>query len=162
MMRRLSTQDAALMVPLRASESHAADVAQVRTRLAQARARSEARGELERMLRERLPGLLRSLVLESDADGEARFLAMFEGELARVRAASSLHVRVHPRWLSLIRQQKSWQALEASGVSLLLEPDIDLGEQDAFLYSELGEIDALLDTRIAALVEALFTPGSES
>jgi flagellar biosynthesis/type III secretory pathway protein FliH len=162
MMRRLSAHDAALVVPLNTSESHAADVAQVRTRLVQARARSEARAELETMLRERVRALLHTLVPASEAEGEARFVAMFEAELARVRAASTLHVRVHPRWLSLIRQQKSWQALEATGVSLLLEPDADLGEQDAFLYSELGEIDALLDTRIAALVEALFTPGAES
>ena len=161
MMHRVSALEAAQLVPLRDAASHAADVAQVRTRLAQARARSEAREELERVLRERLPSLVRTLVVGAEGDSEARWIAMFEEELARVRAASSLHVRVHPRWLQVIRQLKPWQALEATGVSLLLEPDADLSEHDVLLYSDLGEIDALLDTRIAAFVDALLTPRSE-
>jgi flagellar biosynthesis/type III secretory pathway protein FliH len=162
MMRRLPADEAAFVVPVRTSASHAAEVAQVRMRLAHARALSEARAELERSLRERLPGLVRSLLRDADGagDAEARWLAAFEAELTRVRAASSLHVRVHPRWLSVIRQLSSWQTLEATGVSLLLEPDTDLHEQDVLLYTDLGEVDALLDTRIASFVDALLAPRS--
>ena len=161
MMRRLTAEQAAFVVPVQSSASHAAEVAQVRARLAHARALSEARADIERNLRERLPALVRGLLVDAEGDAEARWLAAFEAELSRVRAATSLHVRVHPRWLSVIRQLSTWQTLEATGVSLLLEPDVDMHEQDVLLYTELGEVDALLDTRVAAFVDALLAPAGE-
>ena len=162
MMRRVPADQAAFVVPVRISASHAAEVAEVRARLAHARALAQARADIERSLRERLPALVRSLLLDAPGDAEARWVAAFEAELSRVRAATSLHVRVHPRWLSVIRQLSSWQTLEATGVSLLLEPDVAMHEQDVLLYTELGEVDALLDTRVAAFVDALLAPGGET
>jgi flagellar biosynthesis/type III secretory pathway protein FliH len=160
MMRKLLPHEGQLVVPLSEAPEHARHSARIQQLIERSQAFHAARSELELELRTRLPALVRGLLLTSEHDLEARVLALVEQELVRLRAASTLRVRIHPRWLDLVRKLEPWKALSERDAQVELEPDAELGENDVVIYSNLGDVDACIDTRVQTFVEALLAPRS--
>lgn len=80
-------------------------------------------------------------------------------ELLRTRHAQELMVRLHPEDLALLQSSEHYErALELSG-KLSFVPDPALSRGGCTLSSNLGEVDAQLETRLA-LVLALLDQGA--
>jgi flagellar assembly protein FliH len=80
---------------------------------------------------------------------------VLERELARVRRAREIVVHVHPDDLLLLRAPDHYaRALELEG-TLRLEADPALSRGGCTLSSNLGEIDARLETRLGLVLTLL-------
>ncbi len=76
-------------------------------------------------------------------------------ELTRVRQAREIVVHVHPEDLALLRAPEHYaHALELAG-TLKLEADAALSRGGCTLSSNLGEIDARLETRLGLVLVLL-------
>lgn len=174
-MARVIRGDGAKVIPAEVVDAHA----EAERIVAEARARAdalerEARERLEARVREELEAELaagwaalegarqatleeaRSATLELalavaghlvrdaiEAD-PARVRGLVEDALSRVRRATAVKVRVHPDDVGAL-----------SGLEAELVPDATLSRGDCVVTSELGEVDARLSVRLAALKRAL-------
>lgn len=75
--------------------------------------------------------------------------SVVERELCRVKRATKLELCLHPEDLVLLEQSDAFpQRLELRG-SLTLTPDPGISRGGCVLRTDLGEIDARLETRLA-------------
>lgn len=81
--------------------------------------------------------------------------SVVERELSRVRGARRITLRAHPADLALLEPADALSArLELSGV-LTVSADASLDRGGCVLESDLGEIDARLETRLALALSLL-------
>jgi len=110
----------------------------------------EARREqaLRARLGDRLGQLLRALLAEELALRPEHIAALVERELAGVRRARDIELRVHPHDARLLEPVEQLRArLELLG-SLRVVEDGALARGGCVLITNLGEVDARLETRL--------------
>jgi flagellar assembly protein FliH len=154
MLRRIpqASPEAATAVPL-----------QLATRLATLRnALAEARREqqLKQRLVALLPQLLRALLADELALRPEHIATLVERELGSVRRARDIELRLHPDDARLLEPVERMRArLELLG-SLRVVEDGGLARGGCVLITNLGEVDARLETRLelglARLVSEVF------
>ena len=96
-----------------------------------------------------------------EADPE-RISAMLAPHLQRLRRASALSLRLHPEdahWLELRRTQ----LVERAGLEAPIEivADASIARGGCVIESNLGQLDARIETRLAELARALGLTGAE-
>jgi flagellar biosynthesis/type III secretory pathway protein FliH len=113
----------------------------------------------EQALRERMmPRLARALtalVGQELALSPAHIRSIVDGELARVRRARAIELHVHPDDRQLLDSTEDMRSrLELAGALRVVE-DAQLTRGGCVLITNLGEIDARLETRLELTLEQL-------
>lgn len=85
-----------------------------------------------------------------------------ERELVRQRRARTVTLHVHPEDLTLLDEVRDYLARLELGFSLQLLPDATLTRGGCVVRSNLGEVDARLETRLSAALELLATGGFDA
>ncbi len=81
--------------------------------------------------------------------------AIVRSRLQELRAARHLTVRVHPADLPLVPDASALALWVETGARLTLVADDSLGRGDCVLESELGEVDARIETQLARFAQLL-------
>ena len=102
---------------------------------------------------------LRALLDEELVLKPGHIRSVVERELTRVRRARAVRLHVHPQDAALLDQCAAYvQRLELRGVLEVIEDD-SLTRGGCLVHSNLGEVDARLETRLAAALELLTSGG---
>lgn len=133
-------------------EEGRATVAALETRAAQARAKSIEDAE------QALVGLVTKVaerVLHTTlTDAPERVVPAVRAELARLRRAKQVELRVHPDDAQALRAAlASGETLEPEGTRIVADPSITRG--GCVIASELGTLDARLEVQLEAFARAL-------
>ena len=107
-------------------------------------ARREAIEEVRASVAELALALARRIVADALADDPSRIEALVQDALSRVRRASRTRVRVHPDGAG---------RLGALDVEVIADETLEPG--DCVVESDLGDVDARIETRLDALERAL-------
>jgi flagellar assembly protein FliH len=115
-------------------------------------------GSTDEVLGTQRPALARALALllgEELRLSPEQIERVLARELLRMRRAAEIVVRIHPEDLALLKPTAHYaQALELTG-KLSFEADPALSRGGCTLSSNLGEIDAKLETRLALVLTLL-------
>jgi flagellar assembly protein FliH len=135
-----ATPEAATALPLQL----AAPLTTLRSALAEARREQQLRQRLVAQL----PDLLRALLADELALRPEHIAALVERELGSVRRAREIELRLHPDDARLLEPMERIHArLELLG-SLRVVQDGGLARGGCVLITNLGEVDARLETRL--------------
>jgi flagellar assembly protein FliH len=135
-----ATPEAAAAIPLQL----AGPLTALRNVLAEARREQQLR---QRLIAQ-LPQLLRALLAEELALRPEQIAALVERELGSVRRAREIELRLHPDDAQLLEPvERMRERLELLG-SLRVVEDGGLARGGCVLITNLGEVDARLETRL--------------
>jgi flagellar biosynthesis/type III secretory pathway protein FliH len=132
------------------AEGEASATAAVAARLFEAeRRRDAALGEAERDLAKLALAAARRIVGDELTLAPERILDIVREALDRARRARRIVVRVHPDDAATLR------ALADGALPYAIEEDPAIARGGLVLETELGEVDARIETKLAALEKAL-------
>lgn len=126
---------------------------------ARARLLAEAESDIARLA----VAIARKVLVGELALGDAAILRIVSQALASARLGRAVVVRVHPDDATgLSAAYPALLAAAGRSEGLVLRPDPGLARGDCVVESEIGTIDARIDTQLSAIEHALVTRGRPS
>lgn len=118
--------------------------------------RDHALDDLSDSVRDLAAGMARRIVAKELAADPTTIASIAAEAIGKLKRANALTIRVHPLDAETIAAMQR-QILASSGITapLQLESDPSLSRGDCVVVSNLGTIDARIDTKIAQFVQAL-------
>jgi flagellar biosynthesis/type III secretory pathway protein FliH len=110
-------------------------------------------------LHQLLHAALTRFASSGSASGPELLRSLVDDELSRLRRAASIELRVHPEDLAQLDAPGLLTARLALEGVLRVVPDGTLSQGDCLLESELGSVDARVETRIERLCALLAEGG---